>query len=127
MSRIQDILSKAERDGTARRTRALSDEYAARPVDDGVQARSFIDTPPPSRPLQPETPRVAPDVPRQPVARRLDSVVSPAVADTAVRQAEAALGAAASMPAYAPAIEGTPRIVAELDHHLVAALAPTSL
>ena len=26
MSRIQDILSKAERDGTARRTRGLSDE-----------------------------------------------------------------------------------------------------
>jgi len=32
MSRIQDILSKAERDGTARRTRALSDEGQVRPA-----------------------------------------------------------------------------------------------
>jgi capsular exopolysaccharide synthesis family protein len=124
MSRIQDILSKAERDGTARRTRALSDEYAVRPVDDGVQARSFVDAPPPSRPLQPELPRVAPpvsDPARQPVARRVEPVVSPALADAA------AADASTSMPAYAPAVEGTPRVVAALDHHLVAALAPTSL
>jgi capsular exopolysaccharide synthesis family protein len=32
MSRIQDILSKAERDGTARRTRALADEGLASPA-----------------------------------------------------------------------------------------------
>jgi protein-tyrosine kinase len=32
MSRIQDILSKAERDGTARRTRALSDDGHAAPA-----------------------------------------------------------------------------------------------
>jgi protein-tyrosine kinase len=32
MSRIQDILSKAERDGTARRTRALSDEGQVSPL-----------------------------------------------------------------------------------------------
>jgi capsular exopolysaccharide synthesis family protein len=31
MSRIQDILDKAERDGTARRTRALADDVAAAP------------------------------------------------------------------------------------------------
>ena len=123
MSRIQDILSKAERDGTARRTRALSDEYAARPVDDGVQARSFLDAPP-SRPLPPEPPRVAPsisDAGRQPVARRVESVVSPPLADTAPADASP------SMPAYATAVEGTPRVVADLDAHLVAALAPTSL
>ena len=32
MSRIQDILSKAERDGTARRTRALADDGQVRPA-----------------------------------------------------------------------------------------------
>jgi protein-tyrosine kinase len=32
MSRIQDILSKAERDGTARRTRAIADESARPPI-----------------------------------------------------------------------------------------------
>ena len=53
MSRIQDILSKAERDGTARRTRALTDEYGSRPVDEGMSARGFVDTAP--------APRAVPD------------------------------------------------------------------
>ena len=38
MSRIQDILSKAERDGTARRTRTLADE-ALSPLPISIQAR----------------------------------------------------------------------------------------
>ena len=41
MSRIQDILSKAERDGTVRRTRPLSDEYGSRPADEAM-SRSRI-------------------------------------------------------------------------------------
>jgi capsular exopolysaccharide synthesis family protein len=128
MSRIQDILSKAERDGTARRTRALSDEYAPRPVDDGVQARAFVDAPPARHDdvrLRSPEPRVAPptDTPR-PVSRRAEAVV----ADTAARQpGGSAEAATTSLPAYTPAAEGTPRVVADLDHHLVAALAPTSL
>jgi capsular exopolysaccharide synthesis family protein len=132
MSRIQDILSKAERDGTARRTRALSDDYASRPVDDGVQARSFVDSAPTARALHddarlrsPEPPRVAPpvsDAPR-PAARRVETVV----ADAGVRQPDTAAGTSASLPAYSGPTEGTPRVVADLDHHLVAALAPTSL
>ena len=51
--------------------------------------------------------------------------------DAAVREVEPTPGdearSMASMPAYSPAVEGTPRVVADLDHHLVAALAPTSL
>jgi protein-tyrosine kinase len=131
MSRIQDILSKAERDGTARRTRALSDEYASRPVDDGVQARSFVDSPPSARGLHSEPTRVAPPVAepaRQPLARRTETQTASAVAEPAVGEYDAVSDSStASTPAYAPAVEGTPRVVADLDHHLVAALAPTSL
>ena len=39
MSRIQDILSKAERDGTARRTRALSDDGGVVPASQSHTAR----------------------------------------------------------------------------------------
>ena len=141
MSRIQDILSKAERDGTVRRTRALSDEYASRPADEGVPARAFVDSAPAARTLHdearlrsPEPPREAPPIPdasRQPPcgvpsrrsrtsrARRLQT---PGFA----RQIEPA-PEAGHLPAYAPEIEGTPRVTTDLDHHLVAALAPTSL
>lgn len=44
MSRIQDILNKAERDGTARRTRALTDEP---PVGTARVAQPIAPTPPP--------------------------------------------------------------------------------
>ena len=70
MSRIQDILSKAERDGTARRTRALGDEYAVRPTDEGLSARGFVDAPavPRSVPDEPRA-RTAPiELPRPPAA-----------------------------------------------------------
>lgn len=142
MSRIQDILSKAERDGTVRRTRALGDEYASRPADEGVQARAFVDSPPAARTLHdearlrsPEPPREAPPIPdasRQPALRRpeppLQDVASPASSDAGLfaRQIEPA-PEAGHLPAYAPEIEGTPRVTTDLDHHLVAALAPTSL
>ena len=44
MSRIQDILSKAERDGTARRTRSLGDEYAIRPAtEDAAPPRTYAE------------------------------------------------------------------------------------
>ena len=104
MSRIQDILSKAERDGTVRRTRALSDEYASRPADEGVQARAFVDSAPAARTLHdearlrsPEPPREAPPIPdasRQPAVRRpeppLQDVASPASSDAGLRPADRA-------------------------------------
>jgi capsular exopolysaccharide synthesis family protein len=57
MSRIQDILSKAERDGTARRTRALADEGPA----PGAPTAVAPPAPPasPRRPAQPWTPSAA--------------------------------------------------------------------
>src|SRR5918993_6100579 len=95
MSRIQDILSKAERDGTARRTRGLSDEYASRPADEGMQARAFVDSAPSARTLHdearlrsPEPPRAAPPIPdasRQPAMRRSPTMP---VADTTSREQE---------------------------------------
>jgi capsular exopolysaccharide synthesis family protein len=139
MSRIQEILSKAERDGTARRTRALSEEYASRPADDGVQARAFVESAPAARTLHDEARLRSPEPPRTP-----PPVADPA-RETALRRAEAplqdGLGPASSdhgryarhvepateAPAYASSLEGTPRVAADLDHHLVAALAPTSL
>ena len=142
MSRIQDILSKAERDGTARRTRGLSDEYASRPAEDSVQARSFVDSAPAARTLHddarlrsPEAPRmtppplgrVAPSMPDagQSALRHHDQ---PSIAaEAAVREIEPARPADGHHASYSPAVEGTPRVVADLDHHLVAALAPTSL
>src|SRR5687767_1708186 len=53
MSRIQDILSKAERDGTARRTRALSDESRtpAAPAVVPAERRAAAAAPPPVAPL----------------------------------------------------------------------------
>src|SRR5687768_2244221 len=107
MSRIQDILSKAERDGTARRTRGLSDDYGSRPADEGMQAGAFVDSAPAARALHdesrlrsPEPPRVAPppvdrvapavpDGSRQPAVRRPDAP-SPTmpVAETAIREHE---------------------------------------
>ena len=129
MSRIQDILNKAERDGTARRTRALGDEYASRPSDEGVQARGFVDSPPADRPLQddarlrsPESPRVAVSDASRPAQRR------DAPSDGVERRHHARhVEPADTPPAYAPSVEGTPRVAGDLDHHLVAALAPTSL
>ena len=140
MSRIQEILSKAERDGTARRTRALSEEYASRPADDGMQARGFVESAPAARALHdearlrsPEPPRMAPPVseaPRQTALRRPEPPpqdgAGPVSSDHGhyARHVEPATEAP---PAYTPSIEGTPRVTADLDHHLVAALAPTSL
>ena len=139
MSRIQDILSKAERDGTARRTRALSEEYASRPADNGVQARAFVESAPAARTLHdearlrsPEPPRMptpAADPPRETALRRgeapLQDSVGPVSSDHGgyARHVEPA----AEAPAYAPSLEGTPRVATDPDHHLVAALAPTSL
>lgn len=128
MSRIQDILSKAERDGTVRRTRGLGDEYASQPSDEGMQARSFVDSAPAARTLHdearlrsPEPPSVGPaihDPSRPPAVRYPATSADRHVAETTILN---------EPPAYAAPVEGTSRVVAELDHHLVAALAPTSL
>jgi capsular exopolysaccharide synthesis family protein len=98
MSRIQDILSKAERDGTARRTRSLTDEG------------------PPASPAAVASPPPVP--PDAPVALRRP-------AQPWTPPAPAASPAAPATEREAPH-EHYPSAVA-LDQHLVAALAPHSL
>ena len=118
MSRIQDILSKAERDGTARRTRGLSDEYPARStvVEETREARPFVE-PAPARPLHDDSAR--------PVrTRRSEPQPSPAAATLSNARVNQLTPAAAPQAA---AIEERPGVVADLDPHLVAAVAPTSL
>jgi capsular exopolysaccharide synthesis family protein len=92
MSRIQDILGKAERDGTVRRTRGLSDEL--------------------------RTPRVL-----NPVPRPDDEGASALTMPTPI--GGAAWPTANVAPFIAPASEDNRTF--QLDAHLVAALAPTSL
>ena len=170
MSRIQDILNKAERDGTARRTRALTDDYATRPaIEEAIQTRGFVEPAPravpeeswPPRPHAFETPRPTPSVPEAPRvttspveaprqapaadAARVAPVSHEPHALRALRHESAAAArafaaprslATAAAPAPIPpeptpvapaALEGMPRAVAQLDSHLVAAIAPTSL
>jgi protein-tyrosine kinase len=131
MSRIQDILSKAEREGTVRRTRSLGDEYA-RPTEDSrpeppaageaIHARGFVDSP---------LPRVVPEAPRATPSSRSIPATTPTstVAEPRVRFSETAaeVPVQATPAAEPPGAETARRGVAELDHHLVAALAPTSL
>ena len=94
MSRIQDILSKAERDGTVRRTRSLSDDLRA------------------PRPMPPVAP---------PADERIGQGSAPVATPPAAWPTSSA--------AVAPAIDVAPPAsrTFELDPHLVAALAPTSL
>ena len=102
MSRIQDILNKAERDGTARRTRSFVDESLG-----GAQVA--------------EAPRTA-RVPRPEAAAAAAAVAT----DTRPRHAEPAVAPSRPMARTAP--DG-PRahLRGALDPHLVAALAPSSL
>jgi protein-tyrosine kinase len=126
MSRIQDILSKAERDGTARRTRALGDEYATPPADERVSARGFVESGPP-RGVDDTRARLAPAAPDAPrvARRRLAHASRLAIADPdASAPEEAPSPAASERPG---AYEATPHVMAQLDPYLVAALAPTSL
>jgi protein-tyrosine kinase len=135
MSRIQDILSKAERDGTARRTRSLGDEYAPRPAEESrpqntpgreaIQARGFVDT---------SLPRVVPAVPEPPRMSPSHNVAdtAPFIPPDARRRLGERARIAPEIPTSEdtgnrPFGEATARGDAELDHHLVAALAPTSL
>jgi capsular exopolysaccharide synthesis family protein len=91
MSRIQDILGKAERDGTVRRTRGLSDEL--------------------------RTPRVLNPVPPHDEGARALTMPAPT--------GGAAWPTANVAPFISPASEDHRTF--QLDAHLVAALAPTSL
>jgi protein-tyrosine kinase len=137
MSRIQDILSKAERDGTTRRTRSLVEpdasrgrEYAVRPPVDAVEARGFVETVPPSDSGRARVPPIDPG--------RLGAGVSevPRLARPGAASPADAPSRTADPPTIGP--DATPELVsgitdnvatpgAELDHLLVAALAPTSL
>lgn len=111
MSRIQDILSKAERDGTARRTRALPDD--ARVTSAGSTASGVAEPP---RPAVPHAPRRT---------FRTDAF-------TAVAPAEATDAYPVAPPgAREDAFSGTERdfqpATAQIDPLLVAALSPTSI
>jgi capsular exopolysaccharide synthesis family protein len=104
MSRIQDILSKAERDGTVRRTRSLTDEVRA--------PHAFTPTPPlaplpDDRGGAPAHGRGRPELPEPG-----GGVPGPWTAG-----------------ATAPVLDGDDPVqrVVRLDHRLVAALSPTSL
>ena len=124
MSRIQEILNKAERDGTMRRTRPLADEYAARPAtaDEAIQARGFVE-PPRAAPPAPESAPVRPPRPER-VAAAAPAV---AVEPRAARVDAAPLREPAPPSASLPSLDAMPHVNAEFDPHLVAALAPTSL
>jgi protein-tyrosine kinase len=111
MSRIQDILTKAERDGTARRTRALEDDAAGpHAVSDrpsAVTAATAVALPPRRaevvEPLSARPPW-SPPPPLHDVLPSAAAPIDPIASDE--RGAEAGVA---------------------LDRHLVAALAPTSL
>jgi protein-tyrosine kinase len=126
MSRIQDILNKAERDGTARRTRPLVDEYAAPPAPEAREARGFVESaprpatepvfPPRVRAVEPAiaAPAAVEPMPPQPRVRFSEPTRSATeLADTAVMED--------------PEADVSQRAIAELDPLLVAALAPMSL
>src|SRR5262245_4766409 len=127
MSRIQEILSKAERDGTARRTRSLSDEYAARPAEESrserlpggeaIHARGFV---------EPPRPRVVPAVPDAPRATPTGrSLGGAATAPTIVNEPRARTGdttriapdvsAPGARIADVPVGDMAPPAIAELD------------
>jgi protein-tyrosine kinase len=149
MSRIQDILSKAERDGTARRTRPLAptesgrttDEYAGRPTVD-AEMRGFVDTSP--------TPRSPSDGARSDRASQIDhaSRIAPAVTEVPRLPRPIVADATVAMPephvrftepvqtdaeptsqiaGVAATTANDPSPGAEFDPLLVAALAPASL
>lgn len=134
MSRIQEILNKAERDGTARRTRSLAGEYAAgRPAADAAQARALVDPATAPRtpdegfrargpaPLDPPRPSALPEGAR-PRPARPDGAPSLTAFRETPRAAD--VDAAPRAPAAPEAVHATD---SPLDPLLVAALAPTSL
>ena len=156
MSRIQDILSKAERDGTARRTRSLrDDEYGARPGPsseeargtDDISMRVFLETP--ARTMPQAAPRVPPpaetaritDAPRVRALRTDTASAVPyapagAPPETDARTSReprnsagrAAAPASHAVTAPSGGADGTAvQANPQIDQQLVAALAPTSL
>lgn len=124
MSRIQEILNKAERDGTARRTRSLSEEYASRPSE-AVHARALVDPAPLSRAPGDEGGRLRAPAPARP-APHTDTARPWPVRPDATPAPVGAKSGPAEMPQDDPA-EGVRSTGTALDPLLVAALAPTSL
>jgi non-specific protein-tyrosine kinase len=105
MSRIQNLLNKAERDGQVRRTRALADEGIVLPpmADARDSVGPSIAPPPPG-----------PPPPAAPTFRRIDVLDSPPSGPTASEP---------TWPSDDPAVGPGGR----LDPRLIAALAPASL
>jgi capsular exopolysaccharide synthesis family protein len=106
MSRIQNLLNKAERDGTVRRTRGLVDEA---PIGAPAAGSPAPDVRPDVRPIVP--------TPMSPAPRPRLDVVEPVRFES---------------PAPAPPVDWSPDPApssqpTRLDPHLIAALAPSSL
>jgi capsular exopolysaccharide synthesis family protein len=127
MSRIQDILNKAERDGTARRTRSLTGPTPAT----AVTATPAAAVPALHEAVAPAT-SVAP-----PPAPAWTPPAYPAPAPSVVHEAPTFGGAATARAHEAPTFTppappaadtaSVPASHGRLDQHLVAALSPTSL
>src|SRR5690349_9942117 len=137
MSRIQDILSKAERDGTARRTRTIVDEYAARPAEPPVAARARTtgDEPRPavdapqqnrspeswSRPAAVEPARPAPTLGDAARLTRPARQVSPVAPEPRIRFTEPTVTPEPGALQPGTTTVEPARVLPELDQHLVAA------
>jgi protein-tyrosine kinase len=133
MSRIQEILNKAQRDGTVRRTRPLADEYGPAPIEDAGRGGNVA---------EPMAPRPLPDrgPARPPIGGETYRTATIADFPGTTRGQDAAASAAALAPAAAPpyeeetagaawppSAEAPARAVPHLSPLLVAALAPMSL
>lgn len=82
MSRIQDILSKAERDGTARRTRGVGDHTAPAAPPPAPRQRTAIEPTPGATPWNAAStaPVLEPSAPQDPVTATLDPRLVAAIA-----------------------------------------------
>ena len=150
MSRIQQILNKAERDGTARRTRSLGEDYAAPAATEEPGAarphhehdtppRALVDDPAARRATMPRMARTfeeqppalsVPDAPRR--AAAVPSVPDwepggPRGARALRADVKVPPMTPAAPPSTVPLQQTVSQAGAALDPHLVAALAPTSL
>lgn len=122
MSRIQDILTKAEREGTARRTRSLTEDYNRRErPEEPRTARQPSELPPA---LPPRLARGSEADARarslEPSAPSSEAIPLPAPSAHAPHRTR---GAAVEVPIT----DATGRSAPALDPRLVAALAPSSL
>lgn len=109
MGRIHDILAKAEREGTTRRTRGVADEYPSPTADESRHARRYSEPPAPRSLTEPGQPRTV--EPIEPLTHARPEGPGPS---------HGGLG-------HAPPPDSEAGAAGHLDPLLVAALAPRSL